>query len=332
MKIQGSQIEMRAAHAEQRQLRVERELRVSVTRAAPASPPAPAADAAGTATPADPALDAEVRYFQLLIEMLSGRAVRIATIDAGGSGAGGAAGGADDAPATAQASDAAPVPSPQVQVSWRSSEHYSEAEASAFAADATVQTADGREMHIALSLLMQRRFESTTTVSVTSGERKDPLLINLAGNGPELSALKYAFDLDADGSAEMVAMATGASAFVALDRNGDGRINDGRELFGALSGDGFAELARHDDDGNGFIDEGDAVYARLLAFGKGADGHDVLTPLAALGIGALYLGSVETPFSVNTAANEPLAVVRRSGLWIGEDLSAGTLQQLDLVV
>ncbi|MBP6381480.1 MAG: hypothetical protein KA321_02245 [Pseudomonadales bacterium] len=316
MKIQGSQIEMRAAHAEQRQQRVERELQVSVTRAAPA----PVADADAVAGPADPALDAEIRYLQLLIEMLSGRAVRIAAIDAGGPGEGGVAG---DVPA---------APSAQLAFSARTSEHYSEAETSAFAADATVQTADGREMHIALSLLMQRRFESTTSVTVSAGARKDPLLLNLAGNGPELSALKYAFDLDADGTAEMVSMAAGQSAFVALDRNGDGRINDGRELFGALSGDGFAELARHDDDGNGFIDAGDAVYARLLALSKDARGSDVLTPLAALGIGALYLGSVETPFSVNTAANETLAVVRRSGLWIGEDLSAGTLQQLDLVV
>ena len=70
----------------------------------------------------------------------------------------------------------------------------------------------------------------------------------------------------------------------------------------------------------------------VLAFGKDARGADVLTPLSALGIGALYLGSVATPFSVNTAANETLAVVRSTGLWIGEDLSAGTLQQLDLVV
>jgi hypothetical protein len=315
MKIQSSQVEMRAAHAEQRQQRVERQLQVSVTR----TPPAPAADAGPAA--ADPAVDAQIRYFQLLIEMLSGREVRIATVAA-------------DAPAGAAeaAPSATPAPSVQIAVSARTSEQYSEAETSAFAADATVQTADGREMRIGLSLLMQRRFESTTSVTVSAGARKDPLLLNLAGNAPELGAVKYAFDLDADGAQEMVAMATGQSAFVALDRNRDGRITDGGELFGALSGDGFAELARHDDDGNGFIDAGDAVYAQLLAFGKNAQGSDVLTPLAALGIGALYLGSVATPFSVNTATNETLAVVRRTGLWIGEDLSAGTLQQLDLVV
>jgi len=311
MRIQDSQVAMRAAHAEQRQLRVERELRVSVAAPPPAAPVA-AADAAAP----DPATaDPEIRYLQLLIEMLSGREVRIATIDASA---------APDA--------AAPAATPRLDVSARRSEHYSESESSAFAADATLRTADGREARIALSLLMQRRFESTTTVEVTSGQRKDPLLLNLAGNAPELSSTKYAFDLDADGTTERVSMATGASAFLALDRNGDGRINDGRELFGALGGDGFAELARHDDDGNGFIDAGDAVYARLLAFARDGQGREVLTPLAALGIGALYLGSVATPFSVNTAGNETLAVVRRSGMWIGEDLSAGTLQQLDLVV
>ena len=311
MRIQDSQVAMRAAHAEQRQLRVERELRVSVAAPPPAAPVA-AEDAAAP----DPATaDPEIRYLQLLIEMLSGREVRIATIDASA---------APDA--------AAPAATPRLEVSARRSEHYSESESSAFAADATLRTADGREARIALSLLMQRRFESTTTVEVTSGQRKDPLLLNLAGNAPELSSTKYAFDLDADGTTERVSMATGASAFLALDRNGDGRINDGRELFGALGGDGFAELARHDDDGNGFIDAGDAVYARLLAFARDGQGREVLTPLAALGIGALYLGSVATPFSVNTAGNETLAVVRRSGMWIGEDLSAGTLQQLDLVV
>ncbi len=202
MKIQGSQVELRAAHAEQRQHRVERQLQVSITRA----PPPPVADAAAPAASATSALDAEVRYFQLLIEMLSGRAVRVATI-------------ATDASATGEPADGAPAASPapslQIAVAQRTSEHYSEAEASAFAADATVQTADGREMRVELSLLMQRRFESTTSVTVTSGERKDPLLLNLAGNAPELGAVKYAFDLDADGTQEMVAMATGRSAFVA---------------------------------------------------------------------------------------------------------------------
>jgi hypothetical protein len=315
MKILGAQIQLQAAHAQTRQSRTEE--RVQIAIAAPARP-APASQSRASAPPADAPADPDILYLELLIEMLSGRDVHIARIDAQDT----------DAGTDRQPPAAAPV---QLTVSRSTTVHYSEAESSAFAASATLQTADG-ERHIDVALLMQRRFESSSTVTQTAGNRQDPLLLDLAGSGPQLSAAKFAFDLDADGSPEHVSMPTGASAFLAIDRNRDGRIGDGSELFGALSGDGFAELARHDDDGNGFIDSGDAVYGQLLALRKGAQGQDLLAPLAALGVGALYLGSVETPFELKTASNETLGVVRRSGLWIGEHTGAGTLQQVDLVV
>ena len=40
------------------------------------------------------------------------------------------------------------------------------------------------------------------------------------------------------------------SGYLALDKNGDGTINDGSELFGTRNGDGFADLAQYDEDGN----------------------------------------------------------------------------------
>jgi hypothetical protein len=43
----------------------------------------------------------------------------------------------------------------------------------------------------------------------------------------------------------------------------DGRVNDGRELFGPRTGDGFAELAAYDDDGNNWIDENDGIHDNL---------------------------------------------------------------------
>src|SRR5262249_53387342 len=131
---------------------------------------------------------------------------------------------------------------------------------------------------------------------------------------------------------EQVPLATGASAFLALDLDGDGRITSGRELFGASSGDGFADLARYDADRNGFIDESDPVFARLLAWRLTDSGEDQLDSLAALGVGALYLGSASTPFELRTPGNESLGAVRRSGVYLNENGTAGALQQLDLVV
>lgn len=85
-------------------------------------------------------------------------------------------------------------------------------------------------------------------------------------------------DLDADGMEDQISFVLPGSGFLALDLNGDGRINDGRELFGPETGDGFAELARYDEDGNQWIDENDPVFERLRIWTKDAEGRDVLRP------------------------------------------------------
>lgn len=61
-----------------------------------------------------------------------------------------------------------------------------------------------------------------------------------------LTERDFAFDIDLDGHADQIAFVGTGSGFLALDRNGDGEINDGSELFGPESGDGFAELAAYD--------------------------------------------------------------------------------------
>jgi len=69
--------------------------------------------------------------------------------------------------------------------------------------------------------------------------------------------------------------AASGNGFLVLDRNGDGLINDGTELFGNITSqppsttpNGYLALAVFDDpanggNGNGFIDPGDAVYDKL---------------------------------------------------------------------
>mgnify|MGYP000465316364 CR=1 FL=1 len=64
-------------------------------------------------------------------------------------------------------------------------------------------------------------------------------------------------------------MLQGGSGYLALNKNGDGVINDGSELFGTASGDGFYDLSMYDEDGNGWIDENDHAYilANIVAIG-----------------------------------------------------------------
>ena len=91
-------------------------------------------------------------------------------------------------------------------------------------------------------------------------------------------------------------------------------------------------LARHDDDGNGWIDENDAIYQQLRVWTPTADGAGKLATLKEKQVGALYLGSQSTPFELRDAANQSLGAVRASGVWLAENGQTGSLQQIDLTV
>ena len=121
----------------------------------------------------------------------------------------------------------------------------------------------------------------------------------------------------------------GASGFLVHDLDGDGSITDGRELFGPTTGNGFVELARLDDDGNGWIDESDEAYTRLGW--AGADGE--VRSLADVGIGAIATRSVASPFLLNEPdGRTPIGEVRATGLALRDDGGAASVQQVDLAL
>lgn len=163
-------------------------------------------------------------------------------------------------------------------------------------------------------------------------ERKDPLIINYGGGFNNLSGEAYQFDLDGDGKAETISFAGSGSGFLAFDKNGDGIINDGSELFGAKTGNGFVELAQYDEDGNGYIDSGDSVFKQLRIYEKTSDGEDKLTSLADLEIAAIGLESTVTPFRIADSLNNELGMARATGVFIRSNGSVGSVQQIDLTL
>ena len=209
-----------------------------------------------------------------------------------------------------------------------------ERESTRFHAEGVVQTADGREIRFELQLNMDRSYLEHNRVLVETGSRqlKDPLVINFDGTAAQLTQTRYAFDLDANGQLNEIPFVDAGSGFLALDRNGDGKLNDGSELFGALSGQGFTELAAYDDDNNGWIDANDAVFSRLLIWSKDTQGNDQLETLAERGIGAIYLEHAATAFSLKDEQNRLQGQIRSSGIYLSEQGRVGSVQQLDLVV
>lgn len=209
---------------------------------------------------------------------------------------------------------------------------HEEFERTDFTAQGVVRTADGKEIAFTLNLTMARHYREETNVSVRAGDarRTDPLVINFDGAAARLSNQRFRFDLDADGLAEDVPLLGGGRGYLALDLNGNGRIDSGAELFGPASGSGFDQLAKHDDDGNGWIDEGDAIFERLRVWTPDATGAGAPASLAARGVGALHLGRTETAFELRGAANEDLGAVRDTGIYLTDSGTVGTLQEIDL--
>ena len=210
-----------------------------------------------------------------------------------------------------------------------------ESEHTQFSAEGVVRTRDGQEIRFSLQLEMQRYHREESWSRLRLGDAAvpvDPLVINFDGTAAQLQELRFDFDLNGDGQDEAVPMLAGARGYLALDRNQNERIDNGLELFGPATGNGFAELAAHDSDGNGWIDEDDAVFHQLRVWTPSADSAGSLRTLPEAGVGAMHLGSVDTPFSLRSADNSTLGAIRATSAYLHEDGRAGTVQQIDLAV
>lgn len=211
---------------------------------------------------------------------------------------------------------------------------HEEHEQTRVSAAGSIRTSDGQDISFRLELSMTRSYREETSISLRAGDavRKDPLVLNFSGTAAQLADQRFAFDLDSDGTAENLPLLAGGSGYLAIDRNDNGRIDSGRELFGPATNSGFGELAALDGDGNGWIDENDSGFASLLVWTPDASGDGTMETLAQRKVGAIALGSVASPFELRGAGNSNLGAIAATGIFLGDDGTVGTVQEVDLTV
>lgn len=202
---------------------------------------------------------------------------------------------------------------------------------SAMSAGGQVTLADGRSINFNL-------FTSHTSMTSISAETKatmsaqvmsDPLVINFGTDSVALSDQYFEFDLNGDGDEQSLAQLGSGSGYLVLDLNGDGQVNDGSELFGTESGNGFTDLAKYDVDGNGWIDEADPIFKQLQLWTDQSNDAQLVS-LASKDVGAIYLGNVEQSGDLRSSQGELLGQVKAAGMVLMEDGEVRTAQSIDL--
>lgn len=218
-------------------------------------------------------------------------------------------------------------------ISYNSYEEESKEQRVDFSAKGKVVLEDGREIQVDYRLHMSEWSYKRTSESFKAGDALiDPIVINYDVPSTNLTQEKFEFDIDMDGAKDQISFATKGAGFLAIDKNGNDEIDDGSELFGPRTNDGFSELAEYDDDGNGWIDENDEIFSQLRIWERDESGASKLLSLGEVGIGAIYLKDATTLFDLSDDQLDLQGKVRTSSIFLREDGTAGSVHEIDLVV
>lgn len=156
--------------------------------------------------------------------------------------------------------------------------------------DSFAATLSGEGFSISIAGIRVQSFQLELEAEVA---QSDPLQIDLSGDGFETTGLSWSvrFDITGDDVQEAVSVAADDDAVLALDRNENGRIDSGKELFGEQNGhaNGYALLRRYDENHDAIIDAGDRIFAALQLLRWHSDGSQTLQSLTDAGIASISL-------------------------------------------
>ncbi len=145
------------------------------------------------------------------------------------------------------------------------------------------------------------------TVAESTFRWSSPVILDMDGDGIELTSNEdgTVFDIDGDGNLDQTSWTKSGQgfddAFLVLDKNNNGEIDSGKELFGDQNGaaNGYEELAKYDLNQDGSIDAKDEIYKELQIWadldGDGKIGEGEIKGLEEMGVTSIstqYEGNV----------------------------------------
>lgn len=144
--------------------------------------------------------------------------------------------------------------------------------------------------------------DADSEIDDSKKKKVDPLILDLNGDGFNIESKKNGtyFDLNCNGFAERINW-TRQDAILTLDKNKNGQVDDGSEVFGdyhiladgTRAKNGFEALAQYDTNNDGIIDENDEIFDQLKLWidsnGNGVSDSGELKTLKEMNIKAINL-------------------------------------------
>ncbi len=202
---------------------------------------------------------------------------------------------------------------------------------------ATIKTAD-KDINIDLNISYTEEFYEAHKEKLEFEQTVflDPLVIQYDLSSKYFDSIdreqSFEFDINNDDVVDNIAMLKEGSGFLALDKNSNGTIDNGTELFGTITNNGFDELAVYDEDNNGWIDESDSVFNDLQIWRKNSDGESSMIALGDANVGAIYLSDISSNFNYDKSINQTSAQLKNTSIFLTEDGKAGLVTQVDFAV
>ncbi|MFZ5374510.1 MAG: hypothetical protein ACOZBX_03095 [Campylobacterota bacterium] len=262
-------------------------------------------------------VDPKYRMMALMLEALTGQKITLAAFRPNAT-----AGSAVGSAGTGSVPSNSPILEYQYQMQ--------ELNRMSFSAEGKAVLEDGTVREFSLSIEWTQSFSESVRLRIQDGKiLTDPLVISFDGSQP-LSSNAFAFNLTGK-EGQSLPYLSGRAGYLALDNDRDGKITQGSELFGPRTGEGFMELAAHDDDGNGWIDSGDAVFKQLRVWMVNEEGENLLS-LQEAGIGAISLKTASIDYAFKSDADTTVAQYKKASVALGETAGAYGVFEVDVAV
>ncbi len=262
-------------------------------------------------------VDPKYRMMALMLEALTGQKITLAAFRTNAAAAGTLA---------SASSGGTPSNSPILEYQYQ----MQELNRMSFSAEGKAVLEDGSVREFSLSIEWTQSFSESVRLRIQDGKiLTDPLVISFDGSQP-LSTNAFAFNLTGK-EGQSLPYLSGRAGYLALDADHDGKITQGSELFGPRTGEGFMELAAHDDDRNGWIDAGDDVFKQLRVWMVSEGGENLLS-LQEAGIGAISLKTASIDYAFKSDADTTIAQYKKASVALGETAGAFGVFEVDVAV